>query len=303
MSLNTLRTTCLSLTGLCASLSLASAQDLNPNLTGSATFAYIGSGETDLGDNDTIESARTVVGARVDWVDTPDLRFGAEFQFGQTSYSFDSAFLGRGDLDVDEFSLSFPVSIAAGERARIFVTPSVTFNGEDGVSFSDGSYFSLIGGIGWQLSPTLFIGPGLGVAESLVDGDGASVFPFLVVDWQFADQWSLTTGSGFAASRGPGLRVAYEPNDKWELSLEARLEEFEFRLDDSNPISNGVGRDNSVPVVFIAQYKPSERVSLSGFAGVSTGGSLEVFNDRGSKVFDEDYDTAPLFGIAASFSF
>lgn len=289
--------------GIYVTASAVAAQDFPQTLSGDVTFAIIGSGESDLGESDTIEFSRTVVGGSVNWANTPELSFGAEILLGRTSYDFDTSFLGSQDLDIDELSLSFPVSFAAGDRARVFVTPSVTFNGEDGVSFNDGSYYSLVAGVGWQVSPTLFIGPGLGVADSLVEGDGTSVFPFFVVDWQFADQWSLTTGSGFAASRGPGLRVAYEPNDKWELSLEARVEEFEFQLDDSNPVSNGSGRDNSIPIVFIAQYKPTDRVSLSGFVGVSTGGSLEVFNESGTKVFDEDYVTAPLFGISASFSF
>lgn len=303
MKTNTTITSLTLAAGAWACVSAASAQELASALSGGVTAAFIGSGESDLGPNDTIEFSRSVLGANVNWANTPELGFGAETLLGRTSYTFDTQFLGSQDLDIDEFSLAFPVRIAAGERARVFITPSVTFNGEDGVSFSDGSFYSLVGGIGWQLSPRLFIGPGLGVAETLVEDDGTSVFPFLVVDWQFADQWSLTTGSGFAASRGPGLRLAYEPNDTWEISLEARLEEFEFQLDDRNPISNGAGRDNSVPVVLIAQYKPSDRVTLSGFAGVATGGSLELFDADGRKVFDEDYDTTSLFGLAASFSF
>lgn len=296
-------TVILAAAGLAAEVGSARAQSFEAGFSSDATLAAIGSGESDLGSDDTIQFSRAVVGASTTWTSTPQLSFGAEVLLGRTSYEFDTLFLGDQTVDVDEFSIGLPISFDVGGGARAFFTPSLTFQGEDGVSFGDGASFSLLGGVGWQVSPNLFIGPGLGIAETLVTDDDPSIFPFLIIDWQFTEEWSISTGPGFAASRGPGLRLSYEPNNNWEFGVEARLEEFEFQLDDRSPITNGVGRDSSIPVIFLAQYKPNDRVTLSGFAGAATGGSLELFDQAGTKVFDEDYDTAPLFGLAASIAF
>ncbi len=281
----------------------AHAQDVADGGSSSLVVATIVADEVDLGDDDTVRSSRSVIGASFDWSTGSDLSLGVEILGGRTSYEFSSLLLGDTDLDVDEFSVALPVSFGLGESGRIFLSPSLTFQGEDSVSFNDGVSYGLIAGIGWQISPTLFIGPGIGVASTLVEDDDAAVFPFLVLDWQITDQWSLGTGSGFAASRGPGLRLAYKPNANWELGVEARLEEFEFSLDDESSIPNGVGRDSSTPVFLTARYQPSDNLALSGFVGASAGGSLEFFDEDGRRIFDEDYDTAPLLGFAVTFSF
>lgn len=280
----------------------ALAQDIERGATGSVIVGTISAGEVDLGQGDTISSSRTVVGMNLGW-STDTLNYGVDILAGRTSYEFGSRFLGRQTLDVDEIQIAVPLSFGVGDRGRVFLSPNLTFHGEDGTSFEDGTSYGLIGGVGWQVSPTLFIGPGIGIASSLVEDDDPSVFPFIVLDWKIAEQWTLSTGSGFAASRGPGLRLAYAPSESWEFGIEARLEEFEFKLDEGSTFSDGVGRDSSTPILVTGRYQPRENVTISGFVGASVGGSLTLFDETGEEVYEEDYETAPLLGIAATIAF
>jgi len=299
----TSRTLILTMAAVCGLSQPAIAQSALNYASGSGTIATIGSGEADLGTNNTIEWSRTVAVAEAEWRSASAFSLGTSVLVGRTAYTFGSALQGSRDLDIDEFSLSVPISFSVGETGRAFIIPGVTYHGESGVSFSDGASYSLIGGVGWQVSPTLFIGPGVGVATSLIEGEDASVFPFLLLDWRFAPSWSLSTGSGFAASRGPGLRLAYNPSSEWEFGLEARLEEYEFRLDDQANAVDGAGREGFTQALLTARYSPNESVSITGFIGAGFGGSLEFFNSAGTRVFDQEFDTVPLVGIAARLAF
>ncbi|MEM8571683.1 MAG: hypothetical protein AAGG56_12355 [Pseudomonadota bacterium] len=292
----------LSLPALTLFAASAYAQEAPQGASFRVVGAAIGSGETDLGDDASLQWTRSIVGAEFLWTRSPRNSYGAELLLGRTRYEFDATLLGDTDLDVDEAQLSFPIRLPIGEHAGAYIAPQIQFAGEESVSFDDGATYGAITGIAWQLSPDLLVGPGLGITTTLKDG-GLDVFPFLVVDWAFADRWSLSTGSGFAASRGPGLRVAYKPRDDLEFGLEARYEEFEFRLNEDHDLANGVGTDTSIPAVLTARYEPNDTLRVSGFAGAAFGGSLSFEDESGDKIFDEDYDVVPIFGFSASLRF
>jgi hypothetical protein len=112
-----------------------------------------------------------------------------------------------------------------------------------------------------------------------------------------------STGSGFAASRGPDQRVAYEASDSWEIGLEARYEEFEFRLADDNDAPGGTGIDRSIPVVLTSRWSPSESITLSGFVGAAFGGQFTLEDEKGHEVSRSTYDPAPIFDVPAGFEF
>ena len=164
--------------------------------------------------------------------------------------------------------------------------------------------YGAIGAVAWQASPNLLIGPGVGVFSTFEGSkDDFSLFPFLVLEWNFRDDWTLSTGSGSIASHGPNLRLAYQANDALEFGMEAGYETFEFRLNDDHQVSGGIGKESHVPVAFTATYAPTESLTISGSIGASLMGNLQ-FNDRnGNEVYNKDYDIAPIFGLKASLKF
>ncbi|MBE3637244.1 hypothetical protein [Mangrovicoccus algicola] len=292
--------------GLMAALAVLAAPDRScaeehPGLAFEAIAAAAASGEADLGDDNSMSWSRAVTRFEAARSSSPARSIGVQLEFGRTGYDFGSDTLGQDSLDIDEFSLSLPMRIPLGEEAGAFLTPSVSYAGESGVDFDEGASYGLLAGVAWRLGPDLMLGPALGAQSTL--RDETAFFPFLIVDWRFAERWSLSTGSGFAASRGPGLRLAHHASDALEFGIEARYEQFEFRLDEDHAVSDGIGTDSSIPVVVTGRWSPNDRVSVSGFAGVALAGSITFDDEDDRKVYDEDYDAAPLVGVAARIAF
>jgi len=111
------------------------------------------------------------------------------------------------------------------------------------------------------------------------------------------------TGRGLAASQGPGLMLSYKLNEDWSLGLAGRYEDIEFRLDNEGPAAGGVGRDQSMPVVFMATLEPSKKFSLSVFTGIELNGTLKLKDALGDVVEESSYDPAALFGATFEIRF
>jgi len=188
-----------------------------------------------------------------------------------------------------------------GETGQIFIVPTLRFNGESGASASDSRTFGVYAAAAWKVRDNLTIGPGFGVFSRLESS--TRFFPILAIDWSINDRWNLSTGRGLASSQGPGLTLSYKLNQDWNFGLTGRYESIEFRLDDKGPAPGGVGRDHSMPLVFTAQLKPNDRLSLAVITGVAFNGQLKLKNSAGDVVEESDYDPALLFGAVFDFRF
>jgi len=203
--------------------------------------------------------------------------------------------------DVDTLRFTALTRYAIDDTWTLFGVPTIQFAAERGASLSDGFTFGVYAGAAWKASETLSIGPGAGFFSEIEDR--GVFFPFLVIDWQIADQWSMGTGRGLAATRGPGLALEWTFADRWALGLGSRWEQFRFRLDDDGVAPDGVGEEESVPVFLMLSYRPAERSSVSLLAGMNFYGSVSVFDDRGKRLAGEDYDPTPFLGLAFSLTF
>ena len=253
-------------------------------------------GNADLDDGGDVSSTRTA------------LRFGAFFQFesgpapgivvsvGQQNYDFGGDAVKLWD-DVNAFSVSVPIRFAFGQNGGGFVAPSARWRYEEGARKSDSMTYGLFAGISWQVTEALRVGPAFG-AFSELEGGGINAFPALLLDWEITERWSLSTGSGVAATQGPGLRLSHAYSDTINISLAARAENAEFRLDKSGLAPDGVGKDSSIPVVLELDYNPNPGLSVSVFAGAAFNGELTLENSDGRNVNKQSYDTAPIAGFA-----
>lgn len=222
------------------------------------------------------------------------LSFGA----GQNLYDFaDSTDIGGGKpwQTVRDFRLSVPIRFSPMEQLDAIVIPSVRSFTESGVSLDDGRTEGVIAGGKWRFSPTFAIGPGIGWFTKL--GGGSNVFPIILLDWNITDTITLSTGSGLAATEGPGLTLSWEATEQVSLGLTGRYEKTRFRLDDSGPAPGGIGEDRSFPILASVQYRPWPMASLSAFAGVETFGRLRLEKSGGDRLDESDYDPAPLIGV------
>jgi len=240
---------------------------------------------------------RWFVSAGVDYVWSLRDSIGISVGGGRSSYEFaDLTGLGGGDPwnKIEDGRVSVTWRFGFGEKGSVFLIPTARFNAEKGAGTGDSVTYGLYAAAAWWISESLTIGPGIGVFSRLEDG--ARVFPLLAIDWEINDRWNLSTGRGLAASQGPGLTLGYELNESWSLGLSGRFEDVEFRLDEKGQAAGGVGRDQSVPLVFMATLEPSSKFTMSVFAGIELNGTLEIKDSMGDDIEESSYDPAPLFG-------
>ncbi|MFK7940434.1 MAG: hypothetical protein AB8B82_13725 [Roseovarius sp.] len=221
---------------------------------------------------------------------------GVSLQLGNHGYDF-----GGGAVplwgDVRDIGISAPIRFSVGSSAQVLLAPSVRWSYENGASTSDAVTYGVFGGVSWQVSDGLRIGPAFGAFTEL-EGSDINLFPALIVDWQITDRVSLETGAGIGATQGPGVRLSYAYSDAVDLSLGVRYENTEFRLDNTGLAPGGLGQDSSIPVVLALDYNPNPGVSLSAFVGAAFEGELTLENALGATVAKQSYDTAPVAGLS-----
>ena len=246
---------------------------------------------------------RWFIGAGVDYAFNRRTSIGVSVGGGQSNYDFadeDGTGIDGPWNKIEESRVSLNGRFGFGETGSIFIIPTLRTHREKGASGDDSSW-GLFAAATWRLSEDLTIGPGLGVFSRLESG--TRVFPILAIDWNISERWNLSTGRGLASSQGPGLTLSYELNDDWSLGLAGRYESTEFRLDDEGPVAGGVGRDQSLPIVFTAGLKPTRQLSLSMFAGIEFAGKLKLKDATGVTVEESKYDPALVVGATFDFRF
>lgn len=258
-------------------------------------------GDTDLSGGGSFSSSRTFLrGSSIYRLDN-DASVGFSASFGVFDYDFGDAAQRPWD-DIQDIRLSIPTRFRASETATVFLSPQVRWDYESGADKSDSTTYGIFGGVAWKISDSLTIGPAFG-AYSQLEESGADVFPALLVDWDINERWNLNTGAGLGATGGPGLTLGYKLSETSQLSLSARSESVRFRLDDKGLAPNGVGEDESIPVVITYQYNPNPGMSLSAFVGAEFDGRLRLDDASGNQISSQSYDTAPLGGLAVRFRF
>ena len=67
--------------------------------------------------------------------------------------------------------------------------------------------------------------------------------------------------------------------------------------------AEGIGRDQSFPLIVSGVLKPNPKTSLSLFAGLELGGELRLKNALGEIVSESSYDPAVIIGATFSLQF
>lgn len=223
---------------------------------------------------------------------------------GSSKYDFD-ALTGMGDgtpwEEIDETRISLVGRFGLGETGTVILIPSARYNGEKDADTSEGRTYGLFAAAAWRMNENLTIGPGIGVFSKLENG--TRIFPILVIDWKISERWYLSTSRGLAASQGPGLTLGFKATETWSFGLTSRYENQEFRLDESGTTPDGIGKDQSIPMVVSAAWEPNTTVKLAMFAGLEFAGTLKIKDASGELLSESDYDPAPIFGATFELSF
>ena len=198
----------------------------------------------------------------------------------------------------DAQSLSITPTLGGREADGFswFVLGSVEWAGEPGAVFDDSVTFALGGGASWQINDELRLGVGV-IGATRIE-DNAIVIPFPIVEWAFAEDWTLSVGA-----QGAGGALTYRAREDLTLALEVGFENRNYRLDDDNAFSNGVFQDRTLPIALAASWSPSEQITLTGRVGALAWGEAEFLDSGGNRVNREDRDAAFLIGLDLRFAF
>ncbi|MFC5049825.1 hypothetical protein ACFPK9_04265 [Rubritalea spongiae] len=231
------------------------------------------------------------------------LALTASYQLHSYDFSGSGSFTGLNPWnDVHIGNLGAFIRWGFADNWELFALPSIRTSGESGANFSDTLTGSALAGASYKFSDTLTIGPGIGYVGQIEDS--ASIFPILLIDWQFAEQWSITTGPVVGASLGPGLAVRWDIQEHLRFTFGARSERIRFRLDDSSSSAKqGIGEDNSIPVFGILTWQATEHLQTSFIAGVGFANDLVLDDSNGDRISRKDYDPSPFVGINLGYSF
>jgi hypothetical protein len=254
--------------------------------------------DADLDDGGSFSVNRAFIEAGLSYAFSPRDSVGVALGYGYDGYDFDTGGTGLAALDpwgdVNDFRVSFPLRAGIGDNLDVFAVPAVNWRAESGGDLSEATTAGATLGAAWRFSDDLRLGAGLGAFSEIEDD--ATFFPIFLIDWQITEDFSLETGRGVGATRGPGLTVNWTGLDKWRFSLGARYETWRFRLDDSGPAPDGVGEEKAIPVYLQATYDVIPPVRLGVVAGLDVGGSLQLEDEDGRELEDEDYDPTPFLG-------
>ncbi len=219
--------------------------------------------------------------------------FATSLEYGVLDFEFkDTNELWNSAADI---RLSAAYRKEIGEIFTLMIAPSLRLAYENGAELEESYEAGVFGAYYWYVNDRLTFGPALGITSGL-GGDDVTIIPAFYVNWDISDQLTLSTGRAPGATRGPGLNLDWKISEDTTIGLAARYEVIDFRLDDDGSNAGGIGQYKNVPIVATYKYEPLPFVSVSAFAGVSTGGEVSLESSSGSTLQTTEFDTAPVFG-------
>jgi len=196
-----------------------------------------------------------------------------------------------GELDqLSENRLSlFSLNRLSRQWSVVSVTNLIQASAE-GADLGGSVKFSGIYAAGYSKSRDLTMGFGLGLANQF--DDSFSIFPVVLLDWKFAEDWKLTTYPTPGTRFGPGLSVKYDEYEYWSLYAGVRYLSREYRLENDGRYEFSTSR-----LFGTLEYELEEDMILSTTVGYNFGGEIE--ND-GEEI---SLDPAPFVGLDLTWRF
>jgi len=228
---------------------------------------------------------------------TPEFGAGVSVRYAYEDWRFaaDSAAFGGAPWgNVQRPSVGVALTYAPSDEWLLLALPTVQWAYENGASTGDAVMGGAVVAATRRLSPDLSLGVGAGVFDELGE---TQAFPFVIVDWRFADRWRLSNPFRAGPAGGAGLEVTYTVNDAWELGAGGTWRKYRFRLDRDGPYPDGIGESRGVPLFLRASHTLARDARLDLYVGAIVGGKLAVMDPDGNGIASDDYDAAPIVGL------
>ncbi len=196
--------------------------------------------------------------------------------------------------DVYETSFGATMCTRTSERMSWFTSGALTLSGEDRAELDDSLTVAMVGGLRYQANEDLALQGGLGVLTLLEDSPW--VVPYLGFDWRIHDSLRLQ-------AEGSKVRLAADLDPKWTLYGQAAYEVRQYRLNDSNPLSNGVMRDEEIDVGLGLDWRPKAGMTVGLLAGLVSWRQLEFIDEDEVEVSETEADPSAFVAVTLSYSF
>lgn len=222
-----------------------------------------------------------------------------KYEFSRYSWNnFERVIPGVGAPIRDGSMLTFSPTLSYDIDDRWSVTGGglLMFAAGDGAVWDDAATYGGFALARYQFSKAFSLSCGL-VASSRLEED-ALVLPLINFEWQIDERWRLET-------TGLGVRGSYKVSEQLTLIADGGYEFREYRLKDSlgGGLGGGVFRDNAAIAGVGLQWRPGERWTIEGTAGMVLGGEARFDDANGNRVREVDTDAAPFIGISVRFEF
>ncbi len=194
--------------------------------------------------------------------------------------------------DLFRTSAGIQVAIQADEHFSWLAGAEVSISGEDLVGLTDSMIFGGLGGIRYRISEDVAFTFGL-AGESRLAAE-AWVMPFFGMEWEMSDKTSFKV-------QGSELRLEHQITEHILASCGARYDVRQYRLNGSNPVANGVFRDEEIRVTVGLDWRFSEEATLGLELGQVMWNEFTVLNAAGGLVGETEADPAPYIGLSLRF--
>lgn len=227
---------------------------------------------------------------------------GVSFHYDHLDYRFESppAFGSTAPWDdVERVGVSVPLTFRASESWNWSIAPAVDFFREKGADWGDALSFGVAGSATWRFGKGR-LGFGAGVFHQ---PEKTRVFPFIAVDYRFAERWRVSNSIPAGPTGPGGVEVQYAFPSGWDVGVGVARRTYRFRLDDQGMAPGGVGEDRSLGSFLHVGRDLGRSATLDLYAGVVLSGELRVADSGGNELARTEFDSTPLIGATFSVRF
>lgn len=199
---------------------------------------------------------------------------------------------------INTFGGSFPTLYALNDKWSLLLVPIIQVAGEHGADFGRSLIYGGGGAAIYNFGNGRSIGIGVGALNNL---EQASVFPFILVNWKFNEQFRLATPYRAGPAGPGGIELSYTPIKDLEVALGITYLSKRFRLSKTNDVlTDGIGEYDTIPLFARLSYRVLPVMDVNLYGGASLYNYIRVEDSEGGRLFHTHQNVAPFVGIGLS---
>lgn len=199
--------------------------------------------------------------------------------------------------EVHSFGGSFSVLYSLSDKWGLMVLPILEAAGEPGVDWGKALIYGGAAAAVYRFGQDRSIGLGVGGLNNLAQ---ASVFPLILVNWKFNEQFRLATPYRASPAGPGGIELSYTPIKDLEIAIGMTYLSKRFRLSQTNSIANGIGEYDTIPLFARLSYRVLPVMDVNLYGGASLYNYILIDDSGGDRLFHTHQNVAPFMGIGLS---